>query len=49
MRDKPWLSDLGYHHQPQRGFTVTAIIDLIGIVAVAVISIGAYCLIFGAH
>lgn len=49
MRDKPWLSELGYHHHlPRRGFAATAIIDLISIIAVFGVSIGIY-LIFGAH
>jgi hypothetical protein len=48
MREKPRLSDLGYHHLPQRGFAATAIIDLIGIAAIAVISV-IVILIFGVN
>jgi hypothetical protein len=33
MRDKQWLSELGYHRRPRRGFTGTAILDLLGFAA----------------
>jgi hypothetical protein len=41
MRDKDWLTDLGYEREPLRdhSFVVHAIMDLIGIVAVSCFAI----------
>jgi hypothetical protein len=38
VRDKRWLSELGYHHRPRRsGAMLTALFDLIGAFTLAAI------------